>query len=96
MSNDLTGQIWAVDTAFSAGEIAAHKGPIRVMRMEWNPAAAANDLTIIDNSSHIIWDVDAIAAAPAGKEVYDQSEGIVFNGINVSVIDGGTLYITIR
>ena len=96
MANDLTGQVWEIDTAFDSTEIAAHNGPIRVQRMEYNPGAADNDLTIVDNSGSILWDVDALAEAPAGKEVYDQGEVIAFNGINVSVIDAGTLYITIR
>lgn len=90
MANNTTGRVWEIDTA---AEIITN-GMVKVIRMEWHPAAANNDLTIKDYAGTTIWDVDALAEAPAGVEVWD-SGPVSFRGFNVSVIDGGTLYVTI-
>lgn len=90
MANSSNGNPWALDTAG-----AIRTTPVKVRKMIYKPAAAANDLTVIDNSSVTKWDVDALAAAPAGQESIDYGDGEWFDGFNLSVIDGGTLYVHI-
>lgn len=88
MANDITKNPWVLDTA---ADITAEK--IVITKMVWKPNAAANDLTVLDHEGGTKWDVDALAAAPAGNEFFDIAEPMVFYGFNLSVIDGGTLYV---
>lgn len=88
MPNNTTGNPWVLDTA-----AVITTNPLRIIYMEWIPNAAADDLTILDTGGNIIWDVDALTGGTAGKEIFAPSKAYVSNGFNLSVIDGGTLYV---
>ena len=91
MANNTAGNPWVLDTAASIKTT-----PVRILFMEWIPNAAANDLTIIDVSGNTIWDRDALAGGTPGIEAFVPPEMYTANGFNLSVIDGGTLYVYIK
>ena len=96
MANDLTGNPWIIDTAFDSTEIADWNGPVRVQLMRWQEPTADDDLTITDNSGTTIFDENALAGGTGiSTEWGFGGNGVVFNGFNVTVIDGGTLYVYI-
>ena len=90
MANDLTGNPWIITDA-----AVCTTGPVYVVSAEWQEPTAADDLTILDNSGTIIYDDNAIAGG-SGIRLEVKIGGTTFNGFNVSVIDGGTLYVYIR
>ena len=87
--NNTTGNPWVLDTAASIKTT-----PVKILRMEWIPNAAADDLTIIDVSGNTIWDRDALTGGTPGIEIFNGP--FRSNGFNLSVIDGGTLYVYIK
>lgn len=89
MANDSTSNPWVLDTA-----AVIRTGPVKIKKMIYKPSASADDMTIIDNGGKTIWDVNALAAAEAGNEEFTIDD-YVANGFNLSVIDGGTLYVYI-
>ena len=89
MANNINGNPWVIDTA-----AVIMTDPVHVKRMTWQEPTAADDLTIVDNAGGTIWDENALAGG-AGI-AYDKEVGILANGFNLSVIDGGTLYVYIR
>ena len=91
MSNDTTGNPWVLDTAASIKTT-----PVKITYMYWVPNAAANDLTIISVSGGTIWDMDALTGGTPGIEKFDPQDPYKANGFNLSVIDGGTLYVYIK
>ena len=90
MANNLTGNPWVIDTA-----AVITTGPVRVVSAEWQEPTAGNDLTILDNSGNTIYDDNAIAGG-SGIRLEVKIADTLFNGFNVSVIDGGTLYVYIK
>jgi len=91
MANDLTGRVHTVDIA-----AVVTTGPVWITKMIWDePAAAADDLTVKDGAGDEIWDLDARNYGNGVQEVWNSTEsgGSFFSGLNVSVIDSGTLYI---
>jgi len=94
MSNNLEGNPLIIDTAFSAAEVTRFSGLVKVVKADWHEPTAADDLTIIDNASRTIWDDNAVAGG-SGINLPAIPEG-TYNGFNVSVIDGGTLYVYIK
>ena len=90
MANDTTANPWVLDTA---GVIST--GLVTILEMLYKPSAAADDLTVLDNGGKTIWDVNALAAAEVGNETFSVP-GYTANGFNLSVIDGGTLYVWIK
>ena len=88
MANNKKGNPWILTDAENITS-----NPQKINYMEWIPNAAADDLTILDCAGNTIWDVDAIAPGTAGKEKFDPGEIYIANGFNLSVIDGGTLYV---
>ena len=95
MANDLTGNPLIITDAFSSAEIDFWDGPVHVVRAEWQEPTAADDLTIHDNSGTVIYDDNAIAGG-TGIRLEVKIGGVTYNGFNVTVIDGGTLYVYIR
>lgn len=91
MANNTTGNPWILDTA---GVITTQ--PVNVITMEWVPNAADDDLTINDTSGNVIWDRDALTGGTAGMEKFGPSKFFRANGFNLSVIDGGTLYVYVK
>ena len=91
MANNTTGNPWVLDTAANITT-----GKVKIIYMEWVPNAAANDLTIIDKAGNTIWDRDALTGGTAGMEKFQPPTGFRANGFNLSVIDGGTLYVYVE
>lgn len=90
MANDLTGSPFKVDTP---GVI--FTGPVFVNQMVWQePAAAAEDLVVLDASGRTLWDENAYSGG-TGVSI-EQDINIICNGITVNTIDSGTLYIYYR
>ena len=89
MANDLTGNPWVIDTA-----AVITTGPATVLKSEWQEPTAADDLTILDNGGNTIYDDNAIAGG-SGIRLEVKIAGQM-NGFNVSVIDGGTLYVYVK
>jgi len=93
MPNDWEKNPMEVDTAEN------NTGVYFVDYFEWHPNAADDDLSIADAAGNVLMKVRAIYGSPNSEE-----SGIVKSerfcrpvyGINVSVIDGGTLYIHVR
>jgi hypothetical protein len=95
MGNDLTGNPLIIDTAFNAAEKAQFAGPFHIVSAEWQEPTAADDLTITDNAGTVIYDDNAIAGG-SGIRLDVKMNGVVTNGFDVDVIDGGTLYVYIK
>ena len=88
MANNISGNPWILDTAESIKTT-----PVKILYMEWVPNAAADDLTIVDVVGNVIWDRDALAGGTPGIETFPNYRS---NGFNLSVIDGGKLYVYIQ
>ena len=91
MANNTKGNPWILDTAASI-----QTTPVTILCMEWFPNASNDDLTILDVGGNTIWDRDALAGGTAGTEKFEPSRPFKANGFNLSVIDGGTLYVYIK
>ena len=90
MANNTKGNPWVLDMAGSI-----KTSWVTINWMFWIPNAASDDLTILDVGGNTIWDVDALTGGIAGKEEFHLSKPYKANGFNLSVIDGGTLYVYI-
>lgn len=87
MANDLGASPYKVDTA-----AVITTNSVFVKQMVWQePSAAAQDLTVLDSDGRILWDENALAGG-VGVSI-EQDINQMCNGLNVSVIDSGTLYI---
>lgn len=91
MANDLTGNPMLVDTA---AEITTH--PTHVFRMIWTPTTAGDDILVEDNGGANLWAYKALAADANEGIEYERELDCQVNGITVTTIDNGTLYIFIR
>ena len=90
MANVYGGHQWILDTAHSAAIV----GRIKLVKMEWVPAAAGDDLAVVDGASKAIWTVtNALTGGRAGVESIDFGGGRWFDGFKLSTIGGGTLYV---
>ena len=90
MANDLAGNPYKVDTA-----VVVTNDSVKVLQMVWQePSAAGQDLTVLDNNGRTLWDENSISGG-TGVSV-EQDFNIMCSGLNVSVIDSGTLYIYIE
>lgn len=90
MANVFANTHWALDTA-----TADWTEPIKIKNMKWVPSAEADDLTILDGNDEVILDVNAAGAGEANAVYMDFEGGKWFKGFNLSVIDGGSLYVFI-
>ena len=80
---------WVLDTA-----AVIRTGPVKVLRMEYHPAATTNVITIEDANGVISWTRTAVFdASHNGVQVMDTP--MMFNGFEVAVITAGTLYVWI-
>lgn len=92
MANTMTGNIWKIDTAASL-----RTNPLYVYKMWWTPAAAGDDISILDAGGNTIWGYKTIAGETTQTIVIDwPGSPAVLNGINVATLDSGTLYIHIQ
>jgi len=91
MANNTTGNPWVLTDAASIKTT-----PIKIVFMEWIPNAEADDLTILDVGGNTIWDKDALGGGTAATERFAPGKAVKRNGFNLSVIDGGTLYVHVE
>lgn len=66
-----------------------------VGEMEWLPANAGDDLLVRDSYGHILWKVRSAAGAPNAESYGIEKKRFDswIKGINIEVIDAGTLLI---
>ena len=93
MANDWTKNPIEIDTAEDKA------GKLSVKRLEWHPAAADDDLLIKDSLGNTIWKTRASVGAPNGED-YGVLECDIdreyINGLYITTIDGGTLYVHLK
>ena len=89
MANDLTGPVWIIDTPATL-----YTKLILVKGIRWVSKAAVmgDDVEIKDGAGHVIW--TSIATGPNYVEA-DSMLRIV-EGLVVSVLDSGKLYLELR
>jgi len=93
MANDLTGQVWSVD---STATLSASKNRLKINAMWWVPSAASDNLVVKDGAGNTtIWDVTALTSGTAGTETFPQSVPIWTSGLSVTMSSIGTLYISV-
>lgn len=88
MANVTTGNPWILDTA---AEIT--RNPVHVRRLRWTPTTDGDDLLVVDNGGNTIWSIKAIAADSNQGIGYTLEWGGSLNGITITTIDHGTLYV---
>jgi hypothetical protein len=88
--NDTTGNPWRFDNA-DTGVITT--APFFAKRFVWTPTTDGDDISLTDNSGHVLWAFKAIAAdTNQGIEYERVIEGSI-NGLTIGTLDNGTLYI---
>ena len=96
MANDTSGSIWNLDTD---GVIKTFDQRVKILKMLWEPAAAADTLSVQDgNGAATIWNRTALAPGGSGgdEEWNAPGKGITVNGFKVTFSDSagtGTLYV---
>ena len=96
MANTRTGRSLKVDTPHATTPVVS--GTVKIVKIQWSPAAIDNDLEIQDGYGGTIWIVRAAAAATnnlsTGVLYWDNpAPDIPFEGILVPTLDGGNVYI---
>ena len=89
MANAYGSTVWTLDTAG-----AIFPSAIKIKKMVWVPNAAGDDLAVDEADGGEIWTVtDALTGGVAGKEEIDFAEGKWFDGLTLTTIGGGKLYV---
>lgn len=88
MANITTGNPWVLDTAATITTT-----PIRVRRIRWTPTTDGDDLLLKDNGGNTIWSLKAIAADTNQGISYTLELGGSLNGLVITTMDHGTLYV---
>ena len=91
MANVTTGNPW---TCQSAGAVTTR--PTYVNRMIWTPTTDGDDILVVDNSGATLWSLKAIAADTNQGISYERVFESSLNGITITTIDNGSLYVHIR
>ena len=91
MANSTTGNPWVLDTAGSIATV-----PTKVLRMVWTPTTDGDDLLVVDNSGGTVWSLKAIAADTNEGIEYTKELDCSINGITLTTIDNGTLYVYVN
>ena len=88
MANDITSNPWVLDTA---GVVTT--APFRCKEIVWTPTTDGDDLLLADNGGKTIWSLKAVAAdANQGIEYPKRIDGAL-NGLDITTIDNGTVYV---
>lgn len=88
MANVTTGNPWILDTA---AEIT--RNPIHVRRLRWTPEADGDDILVVDNGGNTVWSLKALAATSDQNIQTSLEWGGSINGLTITTIDSGTLYV---
>ena len=90
MANSTTGNPWVLDETG-----AASTRPTRINYMEWTPTTDGDDLLVVDNGGNTLWSLKAIAADTNEGIAYTKQFDTSVNGVTITTIDHGTLYVHI-
>ena len=88
MTDVTTGNPWKLD---STG--AKTTAPTYVKRMVYTPTTTGDDLSVTDNGGNELWAFKAIAATSDEEIEYVREFECSVNGITVTTIDNGHLWI---
>jgi hypothetical protein len=89
MATTKTGNPWIVTSA----DTTVHTSPVRVNYFKWTPEASGDDILVKDNGGNTLWDLKALAGSSDQNISVSLNLNCSVNGINVTTIDSGTLYI---
>lgn len=70
--------------------------PTYVYRMVWTPTTDGDDLLVVDNGGNTLWSLKAVAADSNQGIEYERVFETSVNGIIVSTIDNGSLYVYVK
>ena len=90
MAKNVAGNPWICDAA----EVITAR-PTRVNYMTWTPEADGDDILVKDGGGNTIWTLKAIAADSNQGIEYEKRFETSVNGITITTIDSGTLYVHI-
>jgi hypothetical protein len=92
MANEVYGRTWKIDTA---GSSVLHSGPFRAKSVRWvSPASQSDDECLVtDVNDKVIWHSRAQGANHVDESVLDAWWN---SGFKVTILSGGTLYITVQ
>lgn len=92
MANDVSGEVWILDTTDTALKTADKR--VKILGMWWDPAAADDTLVVANGNGKTIWSRTAITGAPAGQEKFPGECPFWCSGLSVTISEsGGTLYV---
>jgi len=91
MANELNGNPWLVDTAATITT-----SNVFVKRMVWTPTTDGDDILVESNDGSNLWSYKAVAGDASEQIAYSREFDCNVNGITVTTIDNGTLYIYVR
>jgi len=91
MANELNGNPWLVDTAATITT-----SNVFGKRMVWTPTTDGDDILVESNDGSNLWSYKAIAGDTNEQIAYEREFDCLVNGITVTTIDHGTLYIYVR
>lgn len=90
-ANDLTGQVWIIDTASATALSTTVTGTLSGVR--WVGATtAAHAATIQDGQGRVLWS----SVANAANYVEADAPGLSFRGLIVPTLGSGTLYLDFK
>jgi hypothetical protein len=94
MSNSYGAHVWVIDTA-SATTIWSDR--ILIRRMIWNPSAANQSLIVKDANGKTIWEAPtSLDGGSIGAQEIDFGSGKWFDGLAVTTLTGGKLFVYIN
>ena len=89
MANNITGQVWIIDTASASALSTTKIGVLYGVRWVSKTATAGDDVTIQDGEGRTLW----ISVASGSNYVEADLPNLPFVGLIVPVLDSGTLYL---
>lgn len=88
MADITTGNPWVLTE-----ESVVTTNPTRVARMVWTPTTDGDDLSVTDNGGNVLWSMKALAADTNEGIEYERVFDCSVNGITVTTLDNGHLWI---
>ena len=92
MANDIGGNPWVIDTASATALL---ETGVWIERIKWNePSTTGHQAILKDTSDRVIWTYRALAAG--NGIAYEADLGGNYDGLKVTTLGSGTLYIYIK
>lgn len=95
MGNSYHSNMWLLDTAGAIWSYTT-KGPIKLRKLVWHPAAAADQLLVSETDGGVIWQPEnALAGGAAGVQSIDfGDDGEWYDGFTLTTLTaGGKLHV---